>query len=725
MRSRRKKLFLIITTVFVLALISFIYNGCLNNEFVTSGVMGFTKREAKLAQRVKEVEQSNVLLRRQLSLSQTEISQLSIRIQQNTLLSNKSQDYSSMSDLTCLPKIPKCDVIDIAIVCAGHSAARDVVTLIKSILFYRRNPLHFHFVSDGTAQHILNTIFNTWKLPAVQASFYPADMYTADLMWIPNKHYSGVYGLMKLILPSVLPEKLQKVLVLDTDIIFASDIAELWALFRKFNTKEQSIGLVENQSDWYLGKIWKNHRPWPALGRGYNTGVILLDLHRLRVSNWSQTWKLIAENELMTMLSTPLADQDIFNAVIKQHPGLLLKLPCQWNVQLSEHTKSEECYIDASDLKIIHWNSPLKQHVNNKHIEFFRNLYLTFLLYDGNLLKREVFGCERFSTFNDTYESKLRSLDETDECYEFQRERLYVYRTHLFYVEFVYKPLIDDVTLVGQLGVDRLQALESLSTHWEGPISVAVYISDTESHKFLEFITASEVLSQRKNIAYHVVFREGNFYPVNYLRNVAMSQVSTAYMFLSDIDFMPMKGLYEYSRKAVGMFDLENTRKALVVPAFETERYKFEFPASKLELLTMLDTGKVFPFRSQEWPQGHAPTDFAAWRRATTPYKVSWANDFEPYVIVSRDVPRYDNRFVGFGWNKVSHVMELDAQGYEFMVLPNAFIIHLPHAPSLDISKYRANEMYRHCLKELKVQFQKDLSRKYGIAALKYLQVED
>lgn len=32
------------------------------------------------------------------------------------------------------------------------------------------------------------------------------------------------------------------------------------------------IGLVENQSDWYLGNLWRNHRPWPALGRGFNTG---------------------------------------------------------------------------------------------------------------------------------------------------------------------------------------------------------------------------------------------------------------------------------------------------------------------------------------------------------------------------------------------------------------------------------------------------------------------
>lgn len=62
------------------------------------------------------------------------------------------------------------------------------------------------------------------------------------------------------------------------------------------------------------------------------------------------------------------------------------------------------------------------------------------------------------------------------------------------------------------------------------------------------------------------------------------------------------------------------------------------------------------------WPKGHAPTNYAKWRTATTPYKVEWEPDFEPYVVVRRDCPEYDQRFVGFGWNKVSHVMELDAQ---------------------------------------------------------------
>lgn len=57
-------------------------------------------------------------------------------------------------------------VIQIAIVCARYNSTRDVVTLIKSVLFYRKNPLHFHLISDEYAQHILETVFSTWSVPA-------------------------------------------------------------------------------------------------------------------------------------------------------------------------------------------------------------------------------------------------------------------------------------------------------------------------------------------------------------------------------------------------------------------------------------------------------------------------------------------------------------------------------------------------------------------------------
>lgn len=73
---------------------------------------------------------------------------------------------------------------------------------------------------------------------SAEVSFYLADNVVPDVSWIPNKHYSGVYGLMKLTLPKVLPDTLQKAIVLDTDVTFATDIAELWKIFSKLGPKQ-------------------------------------------------------------------------------------------------------------------------------------------------------------------------------------------------------------------------------------------------------------------------------------------------------------------------------------------------------------------------------------------------------------------------------------------------------------------------------------------------------
>ncbi|XP_064920709.1 xylosyl- and glucuronyltransferase LARGE2 isoform X2 [Columba livia] len=682
------------------------------------------EREA-LASRVRRVEEENQQLRLQLSQAQGEGSDGSP--QWGTSAEDGDTPAGERRNRTaCLKQrtVHKCELLHVAIVCAGHNASRDVVTLVKSILFHRKNPLHFHFITDSVAHQILQTLFQSWMVPSVHISFYNADDLKPEVSWIPNKHYSGIYGLMKLTLTKALPSSLSKVIVLDTDITFATDIAELWAVFGKFSDK-QVIGLVENQSDWYLGNLWKNHKPWPALGRGFNTGVILLLLDRLRRLSWEQMWRLTAERELMSMLSTSLADQDIFNAVIKQDPALVYRLPCFWNVQLSDHTRSEQCYTEVSDLKVIHWNSPKKLRVKNKHVEFFRNLYLTFLEYDGNLLRRELFGCASLPS-PPSNQQALEELDEDDPCYDFRRQHLVQHRVHLFFLqyEFLAHPDPTDVTLVAQLSMDRLQMLEAICKHWAGPISLALYMSDAEAQQFLRYAQASEVLSARRNVAYHIVYKEGQFYPINLLRNVALANTQTPYVFLTDIDFLPMYGLYDYLRSSIQQLELSHRKAALIVPAFETLHYRLTFPKSKAELLSMLDMGSLYTFRYHVWPKGHAPTDYAKWRTATVPYRVAWQPDFEPYVVVRRDCPKYDQRFVGFGWNKVSHIMELDAQEYELLVLPNAFMIHMPHAPSFDISKFRLSAGYRGCLQTLREEFHQDLSRRYGAAALKYLTAE-
>lgn len=84
----------------------------------------------------------------------------------------------------------------------------------------------------------------------------------------------------------------------------------------------------------------------------FNSGVMLLDLVKLRALKWDQLWKSVAEKNLITHFATSLADQDIFNAVIKEYPHLVMDLPCLWNVQLSDNTRSESCYSEVSDLKV-------------------------------------------------------------------------------------------------------------------------------------------------------------------------------------------------------------------------------------------------------------------------------------------------------------------------------------------------------------------------------------
>ncbi|CAL7945202.1 unnamed protein product [Xylocopa violacea] len=606
----------------------------------------------------------------------------------------------------------KCETVHIAMVCAGYNSTFALVTVVKSILFYRTKPLHFHLLVDEIARRTLTTVFRTWDLPHVNLTYYSAEEWVPKVSWIPNKHYSGVYGLLKLILPDAL--RVDRVVVFDTDVTVLNDVSLLWQTFEKF-AGDQALGLTENQSHWYIKALSYGQRPWPALGRGFNTGVMLMQLRQLRGRKFMSLWEAVTKRVLAHIPETSLADQDIINAVIKEHPSLVHKIECTWNIQLSDHTISDICYRDTSQISIVHWNSPRKQDVYNKHINEFRKLHKVFLEMDGNLLRRRLFGCDKHET--------VSQYNESSPCRDFARGATILYRTHPFLLEYeynVYAPT--DVALVTQCSVERIPLLEDLSKHWPGTISVALYLTDAEVQNFLEFVRGSTELRNRKNIAYHVVYKDGELYPINYLRNIAMSYISTAFIFQLDVDFLPQFGLHETLISYIGKLNIsESDKVALIVPAFETERYRFTFPANKDELLKFLKRGILYTFRYHVWTQGHAATNYSYWRNTMEPYEVSWEPDFEPYIVVSRLAPRYDTRFIGFGWNKVSYLTHLTVLDYKYIVLPDTFIIHRPHAPSLDIGKFRTDSIYRRCLKRLKDEFVEELVSKYGEGALSKL----
>lgn len=138
---------------------------------------------------------------------------------------------------------------------------------------------------------------------------------------------------------------------MDTDITVLCDVGLLWDVFENFSNN-QSLGLIENQSNWYVKKLSHGQHPWPALGRGFNSGVMLMDLHKLNERNFTSLWEIITVKVLKHIHETSLADQDILNAVIRENPDMVIRLDCTWNIQLSEHTISDSCYTNTNIINV-------------------------------------------------------------------------------------------------------------------------------------------------------------------------------------------------------------------------------------------------------------------------------------------------------------------------------------------------------------------------------------
>ncbi|KAM3726968.1 Xylosyl- and glucuronyltransferase LARGE2s [Dirofilaria immitis] len=605
-----------------------------------------------------------------------------------------------------------CQVLHLAlVVCGGVQLSYPLSTLIKSILRYRQQAIVLHLLVDDIAMKILSLLFSTWRLPAVKVVFYNASQYLDRVSWIPNRHYSGRYSFLKLILNDILSTDVDKVIALDADVLIMDDIAQLWSFFSKM-TNLQAIGLVENLSDWYLLNISIPERiVWPAWGRGFNSGVMLLDLAKLRNISWSYIWEETASKNIREYGPTELADQDVMNAVINDHQWIVQKLPCEWNFQLGFQSQQNLCPVEISHLKLVHWNSPLKTRIVNRYAVFLRRYYDRIRDMDGNMFRSNIIHCHygsEYSTFD-----KISEYDDNDDgCNEIRYARFITYRTLLYVRPYNFIDTPKNVVLTTQFSMDRLMHFDALLQYWSGPVSAAVYVSDSDLSLLIQFF--DDTLANRTNIALHAVYKEGTYYPINYLRNVALNNSNDAsFVFLTDVDFIPEPGLYTMLCKKLAMNDSTNKR-AFVVPAFEYigSSQVPAIPQTKNDLLIELDAQRMQIFRQNLWIQGHAATDYDRWRHAEKEYSVSWRTDYEPYVVVRRNgLPLYDQRFVGFGWNKLSHIMSLDAANYEFIILPDVFVIHQPHLPSFEMKLYRSLAIYRKCLKALKGEFVRDLIR--------------
>jgi len=210
-------------------------------------------------------------------------------------------------------------------------------------------------------------------------------------------------------------------------------------------------------------------------------------------------------------------------------------------------------------------------------------------------------------------------------CNELLRYQNLELITHLYFYGEKYKSKGDsDVTLVTQLNTERLYMVNRLCDHWSGPISVALYVYEEEMSNIFLFVRQN--ISKCENIAIHIAYHDLtlHFYPYNHLRNIALKQVTTPFVYLLDADFIPVKTSYETIRSFLEHKFNQNDyflNQILVIPAFEINLTKFVMPQSKNQLISLWESNIVRQFDLNIFIYGHRPTNYTLWKRATTPYK--------------------------------------------------------------------------------------------------------
>lgn len=282
------------------------------------------------------------------------------------------------------------------------------------------------------------------------------------------------------------------------------------------------------------------------------------------------------------------------------------------------------------------------------------------------------------------------------------------------------------VTLVTQSSPERFWLVrKTCQERWtQDPMAVATYFESTS-----EYEQHGDRLRQQLagcphvSLIYYIQDENDGLkstpYPINLLRNLALEVVQTSHVLVHDVDFVPSRGLANDIRAASEIrqrarLPTGRSQEALVVPALQlTENVTARdaiIPSKFTEVVACVQAGNCSAFIENE-NRAHAITRTDLWlqrdwyvnrkchdsQNTVSDLRYIACIDepaYEPYLVLpwcpiadlndtastaQRLVPYYDERFVGYGWNKIQWIQHLRNAGFLFWVLPAGFLIHVPH----------------------------------------------
>lgn len=160
-----------------------------------------------------------------------------------------------------------------------------------------------------------------------------------------SSYYGDSLFFLSIGLYKVFDPKIDRIILLDADLKFKNDIGKLHDLFEQFN-ETNIIGIARDGQPVYRHLFWqyRNENPNTRVGdpppnglTGFNSGVLLLDLKKMRSSDLYDQLVTPESVEKLTKkyhFKGHLGDQDFFSLIGMEHEHLFYVLPCTWNRQL-------------------------------------------------------------------------------------------------------------------------------------------------------------------------------------------------------------------------------------------------------------------------------------------------------------------------------------------------------------------------------------------------------
>ncbi|GMR43305.1 hypothetical protein PMAYCL1PPCAC_13500, partial [Pristionchus mayeri] len=382
---------------------------------------------------------------------------------------------------------------------SGISVCERVETLIKSILVFYSGQLHVHLFTNTRSGKTLATLFRTWPLARVKTSFYNVEEDQRSLAWVKSTHEVNGYGQMKYIIHDVLPDYVEKVIFIDSDMLVLEDISILHSYFQSM---ERDGIMFAATNDQYARKDLEKTFGKGGSRKSLNSGLLLYDLKRMRSGGWNEMWR---ESALMLLdkLGTLKCPQDVLAALAISKPETYMKLPCVYNFQIGKGALQWDCIKNATDLwqaKIPHWTGPKKYYENRGHTAIFSPIYRCFQKMDG---------------------------------YDFEKpNRAETYRTLINLRNAKRTRSEGNVTLAAHAPyADAISLIQRLNPTWPGPISLVICGSSWERAMLLSFLTSNTISD---TFAIHFVYEREKNCPIEYLRRLSIDTSRTNSILLSD-----------------------------------------------------------------------------------------------------------------------------------------------------------------------------------------------